>query len=301
MSCTDIWIDVLLIVLVKTVVLESILQINLDYGCLGLLKTGIKHWIKSLHFELGCSRFKVSLRIVLFTVLFFGQAGPPYNDMTVQDRVIVTMEIMDSSVWYLTPTRKFGDIFLILNGNWTSQIPRMLRTYWSGSDFSFICVASLNLILLSFFAHNSSFFSPQACDRRRLANQGVTWRVSASPHFSRGKTNTEKREGEEKEESESHLLLAAVPAARFSLAVVLFPGYLFFCCFDKSVPIFIPNVRSNCCLKKREKRHSSFTFHHWFPRFFLFLFLHLTTFFPFPAAVSSRSFHSLFIGSVRTW
>lgn len=34
----------------------------------------------------------------------------------------------------------------------------------------------------------------QVFDRRRLANQGVTWRVSASPHFSRRKTNTEKRE-----------------------------------------------------------------------------------------------------------
>lgn len=40
-------------------------------------------------------------------------------------------------------------------------------------------------------------------------------------HISAGaRRNTEKREGEEKEESESHLLLAAVPAARFSLAVV---------------------------------------------------------------------------------
>lgn len=94
------------------------------------------------------------------------------------------------------------DVYLIF-----STMQQIIASEWPHRPNLCFLLSHPPLFSLCFF---------QAFDRRRLANQGVTWRVSASPHFSRRKTNTEKRERgreERKEKSASHLLLAAVPAA----------------------------------------------------------------------------------------
>lgn len=96
----------------------------------------------------------------------------------------------------------------------------------------------------------------QAFDRRRLANQGVTWRVSASPHFSRRKTNTAKLErGGEKRGKRSPRRICSWQLFQQPILIGCnFVPHLLCFVFDKSFPIFIPNVRSNCCFNKKGKK-----------------------------------------------
>lgn len=85
--------DVLLVVLVKT---EAILQVNLKHP--GGFKTAsiVNRYVPD-------SKASHQILIVWAALSsFYGQAGPLYNDMSVQWRprepVIVAVEIMDSSV-----------------------------------------------------------------------------------------------------------------------------------------------------------------------------------------------------------
>lgn len=145
-----------------------------------------------------------------------------------------------------------------------------------------------------------SLFFPGVWQEEARINQGVTWRVSASPHFSRRKTNTEKRErGGEKRGKRSPRRICSWQLFQQPILIGcnLVPQLLCFV-FDKSFPIFIPNVRSNCCFNKKGKKKKnvaseSFTFHRWFRDLFSFLFFYkFNNIFPhtFPVAVSSRSF-----------
>lgn len=158
--------------------------------------------------------------------------------------------------------------------------------------------------------HFLSFLtSPLLPPPRRVTGGGSQIKESpeGSPpvHISAGGRGT-RRSGREKRQRRTSRICSwqLFQQPVFHWLLFCSPVTFFFCCLDKSAPIFIPNVRSNCCLKK-EKRETSLArvllstvdsrgF------FFVSFFTLNNLFFPFPAAVSSRSFHSPIIGSVRT-